>query len=55
MTGMRVAVVAGARGFVGEALVTALRAEGYEVRRVGRREQVTWTDTAALAAAVDGA
>ncbi|MFD1337935.1 epimerase [Microbacterium lemovicicum] len=50
----RVAVIAGASGFVGEALARALLDEGYEVRRIGRREAVTWDDPSAIARAVDG-
>lgn len=50
-----VAVIAGVSGFVGEALAAALSRDGYEIRRVGRREQITWDDPAALVAAVDGA
>jgi NAD dependent epimerase/dehydratase family enzyme len=49
-----VAVVAGASGFVGRAVVDALTSDGYEVRRIGRTEAVTWADPAAIAAAVDG-
>lgn len=51
----RVAVIAGASGFVGTAVAQAFADEGYEVRRVGRREQVTWADEDALTAAIDGA
>lgn len=51
----RIAVVAGAGGFIGGALVGALRAEGYEVRTIGRAGPVTWNDPAAVAAAVEGA
>lgn len=49
------AVVAGASGFVGVALVRALAADGYEVTRIGRAETVCWDDRAAIARAVDGA
>ena len=49
------AVVAGASGFVGSEIVAALRADGYAVTRIGRRESVTWADAAGIAAAVDGA
>jgi NAD dependent epimerase/dehydratase family enzyme len=49
-----VAVVAGASGFVGRALVAALEDDGYEVRRIGRRESVTWDDPSAVARAVEG-
>lgn len=50
-----IAVVAGASGFVGEALTRALADDGYEIRRIGRRERIRWDDPSALAAAVDGA
>ncbi len=53
------AVVAGAGGFVGKALVADLRAQGFKVVTVGRASSgsaaVSWGDTAALDAAVDGA
>lgn len=51
----RVAVVAGASGFVGREIVGALRADGYDVRRIGRTENVGWDDPGALMEAVDGA
>lgn len=50
-----VAVVAGASGFIGRTLVTALAADGYAVRTIGRDGPVTWSDAEAIAAAVDGA
>ncbi|WP_413353546.1 epimerase [Microbacterium sp. 1P06AB] len=49
------AVVAGAGGFIGEALVAALEADGYDVVPVGRTSAVSWDDLEALHAAVDGA
>jgi NAD dependent epimerase/dehydratase family enzyme len=52
---MPVAVVAGASGFVGSAIVHALREDGYEVRLIGRSAPTTWTDSAAIARAVEGA
>ncbi|WP_243233536.1 epimerase [Microbacterium sp. CIAB417] len=55
MADTRAAVVAGASGFVGREIVEALRADGYQIRRIGRTEHVNWDDPAALAAAVDGA
>ncbi|GAA1823000.1 epimerase [Agromyces salentinus] len=55
MSDAAVAVVAGASGFVGRALIRSLVDEGYAVRRIGRREAVTWHDPAAVARAVDGA
>lgn len=51
----RVAVVAGASGFVGREIVEALEADGYELRRIGRAERVGWNDPDALTRAVDGA
>ncbi len=48
-------VVAGASGFVGQALVASYRAAGREVSLIGRREATTWNDPAAIAALVDGA
>ncbi|HEX5859458.1 MAG TPA: DUF1731 domain-containing protein [Microbacterium sp.] len=51
----QVAVVAGASGFVGGALVDALVDDGYDVVRIGRSGDVTWADPAAIARAVDGA
>ena len=48
------AVVAGAGGFIGEALVAALMDDGYDVVTVGRTAAVRWDDPAAIAAAVDG-
>jgi NAD dependent epimerase/dehydratase family enzyme len=53
---MRVAAVAGASGFVGGAVVDALRADGYAVRRIGRNgPDAAWDDDAAVRRAVDGA
>lgn len=48
-------VVAGASGFVGQALVASYRSEGRHVDLVGRSESTQWNDPAALAALVDGA
>ena len=51
-----VAVIAGASGFVGGALRTALADEGYDIRLVGRRgTEGRWSDPASLQRAVDGA
>lgn len=50
-----VAVVAGASGFIGRALVGALIQDGYDVRTIGRTGPVTWGDAAEISAAVDGA
>ncbi|WP_243694960.1 epimerase [Labedella populi] len=53
------AVVTGAGGFVGSAIVADLRSQGYEIVTVGRAESgrahVAWGDAAGLDAAVDGA
>jgi NAD dependent epimerase/dehydratase family enzyme len=54
MSEQPVAVVAGASGFVGRAVVDALAGDGYAVRRIGRAETVTWSDPAAIARTVDG-
>ncbi|MFG6403490.1 epimerase [Microbacterium sp. P04] len=52
----RRAVVAGASGFVGTALVAALRDDGYVVARIGRDgPDARWGDPAAIRRAVDGA
>ncbi len=53
-TGPR-AVVAGASGFVGSAVVRALRSDGYLVTTIGRRTDATWLDLAQIDALVDGA
>lgn len=50
------AVLAGASGFIGQALVADLRDRGYAVVRIGRRgPEARWGDQAAVARAVDGA
>ncbi|RUQ97153.1 epimerase [Labedella endophytica] len=53
------AVVAGAAGFVGTALVADLREQGYDVVTVGRAasgpSHVSWGDAAGLDRAIDGA
>ncbi|MBT0993036.1 DUF1731 domain-containing protein [Cellulomonas sp. DKR-3] len=52
----RVAVVAGASGFIGRAVAAALREDGYALRLVGRTgPDATWDDAASLRGAVDGA
>jgi len=53
--GRPIAVIAGASGFVGRAIADACRADGYEVRTVGRSAGIGWTDADALLATVDGA
>ena len=55
MPQQRVAVIAGATGFIGAEVAKAFAADGYEVRRIGRRESTGWNDHEALTAAVDGA
>ncbi|MCP2637741.1 DUF1731 domain-containing protein [Microbacterium sp. HD4P20] len=51
-----VAVVAGASGFVGSALVGALADDGYEVRTIGRSgADATWDDGRGIRSLVDGA
>lgn len=48
-------VVAGASGFMGTAIVAALRAEGADVVTVGRTGAVQWADPPSVRRAVDGA
>ncbi|MBW9110923.1 epimerase [Microbacterium ureisolvens] len=57
MTAARpVAVVAGASGFVGEALVRAFTEDGYEVRTIGRSDaDATWDHGGGIRALVEGA
>lgn len=50
-----IAVIAGASGFIGRALASALEEDGYDVRTIGRAASVTWADPAAVADLVDGA
>ncbi len=50
-----VAVIAGASGFLGRAVADAFRADGYDLRPVGRQGPTTWDGPAALARTVDGA
>lgn len=50
------AVVAGASGFIGRAVVASLRGDGYQVATIGRsRADATWGDPASIARLVDGA
>lgn len=51
----RVAVIAGASGFMGTAIRAALVDDGYEVRAIGRTEAVRWGETDAILDAVTGA
>ncbi|MGA1828825.1 NAD-dependent epimerase/dehydratase family protein, partial [Microbacterium sp.] len=55
MTNQRRTVIAGAQGFIGRALADALRADGWDVRTIGRSGPVTWAQPAAIAALLDGA
>jgi len=48
-------VIAGASGFVGQALTTAFREDGYDVDTIGRRGTATWSDQGAIDRLVDGA
>lgn len=48
------AVIAGASGFIGRALVRSFTEDGYDVRTIGRSGPVTWDDSAAISALVDG-
>lgn len=50
-----VAVIAGARGFIGGAVAEALAADGYALRHIGRDAAVRWDDPEGLRRAVDGA
>jgi NAD dependent epimerase/dehydratase family enzyme len=51
-----VAALAGASGFVGRALARALRADGYDLRLIGRAgPDARWDDPARVLRAVDGA
>jgi len=51
----RIAVIAGASGFMGTAIHRALVDEGYEVRTIGRNDAVHWGETEAIVDAVSGA
>jgi NAD dependent epimerase/dehydratase family enzyme len=48
-------VIAGASGFVGQALMAAFRDDGYDVVTIGRTGDATWADPAGIARLVDGA
>lgn len=48
-------VIAGASGFLGEAIARDYADRGWQVTSIGRRGPVSWGDRPALAAAVDGA
>jgi uncharacterized protein YbjT (DUF2867 family) len=50
-----IAVIAGASGFIGRAVVDAFVTDGYDVRRIGRNAAVTWDDVDAIRRLVDGA
>jgi NAD dependent epimerase/dehydratase family enzyme len=51
----RIAVIAGASGFIGRAVAEALAADGYALRFIGRGAGTRWDDAAAIGRAVDGA
>ena len=55
MGDQRRAVIAGATGFIGRTLAEALRADGWDVRTIGRGAEITWSDPAAVVRAIDGA
>ncbi|MGZ8803731.1 MAG: epimerase [Microbacterium sp.] len=50
-----VVVIAGASGFIGQALTDAFAQDGYTVRTIGRHASTSWGDPDALRRAVDGA
>jgi uncharacterized protein (TIGR01777 family) len=55
MTGQRI-VIAGASGFIGRYLTTRFREDGAIVSTIGRQgADVSWTDTAGIETALDGA
>ncbi|MCW4465787.1 DUF1731 domain-containing protein [Glutamicibacter sp. MNS18] len=49
------AVLAGASGFIGQALRSDLERRGYRVRIIGREAEASWQDPAAIRQVVDGA
>ena len=51
----RIAVIAGASGFIGRAVAEALAAEGYALRFIGRDARTRWDDAEAIGRVVDGA
>ncbi|MGO1769895.1 MAG: epimerase [Microbacterium sp.] len=51
----RVAVIAGASGFMGQGIREGLVDEGYEIRTIGRSDPVAWGDADAIRDAVTGA
>lgn len=56
-SGSPIAVIAGASGFIGGEVLTALRSWGYDTRTIGRspaRSTVTWDDPDGIAGLVDG-
>lgn len=55
MADARRAVIAGASGFVGQALTGSLTGQGYRVQTVGRRGDAVWGDAAAIRALLEGA
>jgi NAD dependent epimerase/dehydratase family enzyme len=53
--GRPIAVIAGASGFIGSAVAAAFAADGYELRVIGRDQEVRWSDADGVRRAVDGA
>lgn len=54
-TSARIAVIAGASGFIGRVVIEAFVADGYEIKTIGRSGSVRWDDPVAVRRAVDGA
>ncbi|WP_287933147.1 TIGR01777 family oxidoreductase [Arthrobacter sp.] len=52
---MKLAVIAGASGFIGTHFRRELEAAGWQVRSVGRTGEATWGDTGAIAGVLEGA
>ena len=51
----KIAVIAGASGFIGGELSRALQSDGYQIRTIGRANaDAVWGDTAALGKVIDG-
>ncbi|WP_159499161.1 NAD-dependent epimerase/dehydratase family protein [Microbacterium sp. 18062] len=49
------AVIAGASGFVGRALVEAFEQDGYDIRTIRRTGPLTWSEPDRIRASIDGA
>lgn len=52
---MKRAVIAGASGFIGQYFVRKLRAEGWNVKTIGRSGDARWGDTSSIVRLLDGA